>query len=65
MKTGLLGRVLPALFDRVVYDYTARALPEIDIKDFRRKHKKEYRAMAARTPSVGSARENKIGRAHV
>ena len=58
MKLGIMGRLFPAMFGKVVYDYTARALPALDIRAFKKKHKKEYRAMVARTPSVGPAKEN-------
>ena len=58
MKTGLMGLLFPVLLDKVVYSYTLHVLPDIDIADFKRKHKKEYKAMIKRTPSVGSAKEN-------
>ena len=53
-----MGLLFPMMFDKVVYGYTLKALPDIDIADFKRKHKKEYKAMVKRTPSVGSAKEN-------
>ena len=53
-----MGRLFPAMFGKVVYAYTAKALPDMDIRAFRKKQMKEYKAMAARTPSVGSAKEN-------
>lgn len=58
MKLGLIGRLFPAMFGKVIYDYTAKAVPEIDIKEFKKKQMKEYKAMVARTPSVGSMKEN-------
>ena len=41
MKTGLMGLLFPMMFDKVVYGYNLKALPDIDIADFKRKHKKE------------------------
>lgn len=58
MKLGIMGRLFPAAFGKVVYDYTVKALPDLDIREFKKKQKKEYKAMVARTPSVGSMKEN-------
>ena len=58
MKLGLMGRLLPVMFSKVIYGYTAKAIPDIDIRKFRKKLMKEYKAMVARTPSVGSMKEN-------
>ena len=58
MKLGIAGRLFPALLGKIVYEYTANALPELDIRAFRKKQREEYKAMVARTPSVGSMKEN-------
>ncbi len=58
MELGLMGRLFPALLGRVIYQYTAAALPDLDIRAFKKKQMQEYRAMVARTPSVGSVKEN-------
>lgn len=58
MKFGLMGRLFSAMFGKTVYGYTAKAVPGIDIRAFRKRHLKEYRAMVARTPAVGSMKEN-------
>ncbi len=58
MKLGLMGRLFPVLLGKVAYDYTVTAVPGIDIRKFKKKHLKEYRAMVDRTPSVGSIKEN-------
>ena len=58
MELGMIGRLFPALLGRVVYDYTAKALPELDIRAFKKKQMKEYKSMVARTPGVGSMKEN-------
>ena len=54
MKLGIVGRLFPLMFSKVVYGYTAKAVPELNIREFKKKHKKEYEAMVGRTPSVGS-----------
>lgn len=58
MKRGLLGVLFPLLLGKVVYEYTAEKVPDIDIGEFRKKHMAEYRNMVSRTPSVGSMKEN-------
>ena len=58
MKYGAIGALVPLLFDKPVYEFTADALPEMDIKAFKRAHKNEYTAMVKRTPSVGSLKDN-------
>ena len=62
MKFGLMGRLFSAMFGKTVYGYTAKAVPGIDIRAFRKRHLKEYRAMVARTPAVGSMKENMFRR---
>ena len=58
MKLGLMGRLFPVLLGKVVYDYTVNAVKDIDIQKFKQRHLKEYKAMVARTPGVGSMKEN-------
>ena len=58
MKLGIAGRLFPLMFSKVVYGYTAKAVPELNIREFKKKHKKEYEAMVGRTPSVGSMKDN-------
>ena len=58
MKLGIAGRLFPFMFSKVVYEYTAKAVPELNIREFKKKHKKEYEAMVGRTPSVGSMKDN-------
>lgn len=58
MKYGVIGALVPSLFDKTVYGYTAKALPDMDMKAFKRAHKQEYKAMVKRTPSVGSVKDN-------
>ena len=41
MKLGITGRLFPLMFSIVVYGYTAKAVPELNIQEFKKKHKKE------------------------
>lgn len=58
MKYGLIGALVPALFEKTVYGYTEKALPGLDRKAFKKAHHREYRAMIRRTPGVGSVKDN-------
>lgn len=58
MKYGLIGSLIPMLLDKPAYGYTKEAVPELDMKAFRKEHRKEYKAMVARTPGVGSMKDN-------
>ncbi|MBQ4208737.1 MAG: hypothetical protein II621_10570, partial [Clostridia bacterium] len=58
MKRGLIGRLFPMMFSKVVYGYTEKAVPALDIRAFKKQHKREYEAMVRRTPSVGSMTDN-------
>ena len=62
MKLGIMGKLFPLMFSGVVYGYTAEALPEVDLSEFKKKHGKEYKAMVKRTPSVGSLKDNMFTR---
>lgn len=60
MKYGLIGALIPKLLDKVVYGYTQKALPDVDIKQLKKRHMAEYKAMVGRTQSVGSLKENML-----
>ena len=52
MKLGIAGRLFPLMFSKVVHGYTAKVVPELNIREFKIRHKKEYEAMVRRkTPS--------------
>ena len=57
MKLGMIGRLFPLLLGKTVYGYTAKALPGMDVRAFKKRLMKEYKAMVARTPGVGSMKE--------
>ena len=53
-----MGMLFSKMYEKTVYEYTSKAVPQIDIRGFKKKHMAEYKAMVARTPSVGSMKEN-------
>ena len=58
MKYGFMGMLFASMFGKTIYEYTEKAVPQIKIPEFRKKHMAEYKAMVKRTPSVGSPKEN-------
>ncbi len=45
MKPGMIVKLFSLLFNKVVYGYTAEALPKLNMRAFKKKHKQEYKAM--------------------
>ncbi len=58
MNYGLIGPMFAFLCGKPVYEYTAKALPGYNMKEFRKAHMREYRAMVERTPGAGSMKDN-------
>lgn len=58
MKMGIMGRIFPILLDPIVYEYTKKVLPDLNIKEFKKKHKYEYKQMIDRASYIGSMKEN-------
>jgi len=60
MKYGLIGALIPKIMDDIVYPYTKGALSDLDMKEFKKKHRAEYKAMVERTPGIGGMKENML-----
>ncbi len=60
MKYGLIAIYMAHLFSKEIYAFTRERCPEIELKAFRKRHKKEYKAMVRRTPGVGGMKENPL-----
>jgi len=60
MKYNLIAIYMAHLFGKVVYPFTQENCPEIELKSFKKRLKKEYKAMVKRTPGVGSMKENPL-----
>ncbi|MBE6472601.1 MAG: hypothetical protein E7Z99_03350 [Coriobacteriaceae bacterium] len=58
MKYGVMGRFVHAAFGKTAYDYVGTQFPDLDIADCKRRVLGEYKAIVARTPSVGPMRKN-------
>ena len=55
MKYGLIGSLFPMLLDKPAYGYTKEAVPELDMKAFRKAHRKEYKGgKLIRTKTLGN-----------
>ena len=42
MKLGIIGKLFPFLFNKVVCEYTVEALPELDMRAFQKKHNSSH-----------------------
>ncbi len=60
MKYDLIAVYVFRLFYKEIALFTHENVPELDIKLFRKRLKKEYKAMVKRTPGVGSMKENPL-----
>ncbi len=58
MKYGLMGRFIKTAFGKTAFGYIERELPGLDLTSYRRSVLAEYRAIVARTPSVGPMSKN-------
>ncbi len=60
MHYGLMATLVARLFQKELYSFTQKNIPDLDFKSFKKRHKKEYKAMIKRTPSVGGMKENPL-----
>ena len=58
MKYGVMGSFVKLAFTKTTFGYLEERLPELDMASYRRRALSEYRAIVARTPSVGPMRDN-------
>jgi hypothetical protein len=41
MKFGIMGMLFSKMFEKTVYEYTSKAVPQIDMRRFKKKHMAE------------------------
>ena len=58
MKYGLIGGFIRLAFAKTAFAYLEKAIPELDMDDYRKRVLKEYRAIVERTPGIGSMKDN-------
>ena len=58
MKFGAMGSFVKFAFAKTSFDYLEKRLPSLDMTSYKRRALLEYRAIVARTPSVGPLRNN-------
>ena len=58
MKYGLIGSFIKLAFAKTAFAYLEKAIPELDMDDYRKRVLKEYRAIVERTPGIGSMKDN-------
>ena len=58
MKYGFMGSFVKLAFAKTAFSYLEQQLPGLDMASYRRRVLAEYKAIVARTPSVGTMRDN-------
>ena len=58
MKYGIIGSFVRLAFAKTAFDYIERQFPDLDLSNYRRRVLAEYKAIVARTPSVGPMKKN-------
>ena len=58
MKYGITGGFVRFAFAKTAFGYIEKELPEIDMRSYKKRVLKEYRAIVARTPGIGSMKDN-------
>ena len=58
MKYGFMGSFVRLAFAKTAFSYLEQQLPSLDMASYRRRVLAEYKAIVARTPSVGTMRDN-------
>ena len=53
-----MGGFIKFAFAKTAFDYIEKEIPEIDMPSYKKRVLKEYRAIVARTPSVGRMKDN-------
>ena len=50
----MIGRFIKFAFAKTTFDYIEKEIPEIDMKSYRQRVRKEYRAIVERTPPASA-----------
>ena len=58
MKYGITGSFVRLAFAKTAFGYIGSQYPDLDLADYKRRVLGEYKAIVARTPSVGPVRKN-------
>jgi hypothetical protein len=58
MKYGFLGAFIKFAFAKTAFGYIEKEMPEIDLPSYKKRVISEYKAIVARTPGVGSMKDN-------
>lgn len=60
MKYGFLGGFIKFAFAKTAFEYIEKEIPEIDPPSYKKSVIAEYKAVVARTPGVGSMKDNML-----
>ena len=58
MKYGIIGAFIKSAFAKTAFGYIEKEIPGIDLPLYKKRVLSEYKAIVARTPGVGSMKDN-------
>ncbi len=58
MKYGITGGFVKIAFAKTAFEYIEAALPETDMKSYKKRALHEYKAIVKRTPGIGRMKDN-------
>ena len=58
MKYGIIGAFIKLAFAKTAFGYIEKEIPGIDLPSYKKRVLSEYKASVARTPGVGSMKDN-------
>jgi hypothetical protein len=58
MKYGIIGAFIKLAFAKTAFEYIEKEIPGIDLPSYKKRVISEYKAIVARTPGVGSMKNN-------
>ena len=58
MKYGVIARFVESAFSNTAYGYIRKTVPDIDIAEYKKGVRKEYRSIIERTDDIGSMKDN-------
>ncbi|MBR0157761.1 MAG: L-2-amino-thiazoline-4-carboxylic acid hydrolase [Clostridia bacterium] len=58
MKYGITGGFVKFAFAKTAFEYIEAALPETDMKSYKKRTLHEYKAIVKRTPGIGGMKDN-------
>ena len=58
MKYGIIGGFIMFAFAKTAFDHIEKEIPDMDMVSYKKRVKKEYKAIVKRTPGIGKMKDN-------